>query len=479
VVVFELLKRGLDETRSDRWQSALFLTAAAIALGNAVHINNGFLDLKAISYLSWALLFSALAVLMPRVKWLESRRELPSVLLLAAGLIFQFGKLLNGSPGIYSRLGGPQPYATYFTWLAAAAVVAGSLVPDGTWLRRSRILAFLAIHFALGLWMIHTSPNPSIDVYVFQRDGINELFAGRNPYAMTYPDIYGNTTFYGEGLSVNGRLTFGFPYPPLSLFLAIPGHLFGDHRYSQLGAMTASGALMAFARPGRLGALAAALFLFTPRGLFVLEQGWTEPFLVFLLSATVFAACRRETWVPYLFGLFLVAKQYLVFVVPLAWLIVRRPIADRKELGGWALKALAVGAAVSLPLALWNIGAFTTDVVTLQVHQPFRDDSLSYLAYAVRRGGSPLPTSLAFIAAGLAVALSLLLAPRTASGFAGAVALTYLGFFALNKQAFCNYYYFVLGALCSAVAALQNNDANAGSERIGSAQTGNPDTDGF
>ena len=65
-------------------------------------------------------------------------------------------------------------------------------MPNGTWLRRSRILALLAIHFALGLWMIHTSPNPSIDVYVFQRDGINELFAGRNPYAMTYPDIYGN-----------------------------------------------------------------------------------------------------------------------------------------------------------------------------------------------------------------------------------------------------------------------------------------------
>ena len=221
------------------------------------------------------------------------------------------------------------------------------------------------------------------------------------------------STVYGEGLSVNGRLTFGFPYPPLSLFLAIPGHLFGDHRYSQLVAMTASGALMAFARPGRLGALAAALFLFTPRGLFVLEQSWTEPFLVFLLSATVFAACRREACVPYLFGLFVVVKQYLVFVVPLAWLIVRRPLPDRKDLGRWALKALAIGAAVSLPLALWNISAFTRDVVTLQIHQPFRLDALSYMANAVREGGSPWPASFAFIAAVLAVGLSLLRAPRT------------------------------------------------------------------
>jgi hypothetical protein len=82
----------------------------------------------------------------------------------------------------------------------------------------------------------------------------------------------------------------------------------------------------------------------------------------------------------------------------------------------------------------------------------------------------------AFIAAGLAIALSLLLAPRTAAGFAGAVALTYLGFFAFNKQAFCNYYYFVLGALCSAVAALNDNDPN---ENTHSAQGWDPDADGF
>jgi hypothetical protein len=456
--VWELLKRGLEETRTDRWQSALFLAAAAIALGNAVQIANGFLDPEAITYLSWAFLFCALGVLTPRVNWLEGLREWPSVLLLAAGLIFQFRELFTESPAMYLQVDGPEAYTTYFRWLAAAAVLAGSLVLNGTWFRRSRILALLAIHFGLGLWLIHTSPSPFIDVYVFQRDGVNELFAGRNPYAMTYPDIYGGSTAYGEGLSLNGRLTFGFPYPPLSLFLAIPGHLFGDHRYSQLVAMTGSGALMAFARPGRLAALAAALFLFTPRGLFVLEQSWTEPFLVFLLSATVFAACRRETWVPYLFGLFLVVKQYLVFVVPLAWLIVRRPLPDKKELGRWALKALAIGAAVSMPLALWDVRAFITDVVTLQVYQPFRIDALSYSANAVRAGGSPWPASVAFIAAVMAAGLSLLRAPRTPAGFAGAVALTYFGFFAFNKQAFCNYYYFVVGALCCAVAALDGRE---------------------
>ena len=111
--MLELLKRGLDETRTDRWQSAFFLTAAAIALGNAVHIANGFLHPDAITYLSWAFLFCALAVLTPRVNWLEQRHELPAVFLLAAGLIFQFRELFTDPPGIYLRVEGTQAYATY------------------------------------------------------------------------------------------------------------------------------------------------------------------------------------------------------------------------------------------------------------------------------------------------------------------------------------------------------------------------------
>ena len=37
--------------------------------------------------------------------------------------------------------------------------------------------------------------------------------------------------------------------------------------------------------------------------------------------------------------------------------------------------------------------------------------------------------------------------------FALGLSATFLVFFGLNKQAFCNYYFFVIGALCVAVAA--------------------------
>ena len=48
---------------------------------------------------------------------------------------------------------------------------------------------------------------------------------GVDPYAITFPDIYQGRAYYGSGLSVDGRLQFGFPYFPLSLLLSMPGQI--------------------------------------------------------------------------------------------------------------------------------------------------------------------------------------------------------------------------------------------------------------
>jgi hypothetical protein len=50
-------------------------------------------------------------------------------------------------------------------------------------------------------------------------------------------------------------------------------------------------------------------------------------------------------------------------------------------------------------------------------------------------------------------------APRTAAGFAAGGALILLAFFAFNKQAFCNYYFVVVGALWCAVGAARSTIA--------------------
>src|SRR5262249_47012756 len=200
---------------------------------------------------------------------------------------------------------------------------------------------------------------------------------GLNPYALTFPNIYSDTAYYGPGLTVDGRLQFGFPYPPLSLLLAMPGQLLAaDHRYAQLAAVEISAGLMIFARSHGFGSIAAALFLTTPRMLFVLEQGWTEPFIALGLATVLWRACRVPRFVPWLFGLFLALKQYLILAVPGGLLLVRSP-RQRLQL---VVGASRVVAGVTLPFVIWNPAAFWRSVVTLQLYQPFRPDALSYLS---------------------------------------------------------------------------------------------------
>ena len=53
---------------------------------------------------------------------------------------------------------------------------------------------------------------PGVDVCVFQRDAADALLAGRNPYAITFPDPYGPARgLYGEGVVKDGRTTWGYP----------------------------------------------------------------------------------------------------------------------------------------------------------------------------------------------------------------------------------------------------------------------------
>ncbi len=209
--------------------------------------------------------------------------------------------------------------------------------------------------------------------------------------------------------------------------------------------------------PGARAVAAAALLLFTPRSFFILEAGWTEPFAILMLAATVFCACRRGVaWgvmCAISFGLLLACKQYLILALPLVPLLMSTPTLRAKWIK-MTILAMLVAAAVSLPLVLWDVKAFLNSAVTLQFHQPFRSDALSFLVpLASSRGVAP-PIWLPFAAALVAIGLALWRCPRTPAGFAAAFSLVFFTFFAFNKQAFCNYYALVLAALCCALAAL-------------------------
>jgi hypothetical protein len=448
--------------RADTRLTSFLAALGAVAVGAAVQIADGYGRPAAFVWLTVAVAAVLLAVVLPSHRTLEAvlGRVLPPVLVVA--LVGQLWAMLQRTPA--------RPFDAVPSWrptfllAAVVVVVAACGIAMGRGLvRHLAILALLATHLALGIWTIRVQPQPwpMIDVYMFQRDSVAALLAGVNPYAITFPNPYTNGVYYGPGMVVDGRLTFGFVYPPLSVFLSVLGQWAGgDVRYAQLGAMTLAAAFMAYTRRGRLGGLAAALFLFTPRNLFVLEQSWTEPFVVLFLAATVWCAARHPRVAPYVLGLFLAVKQYAVLALPLALLITRPPMS-LAGLRRTVVPAVAVAAVVTLPLALREPTGFLRAVVELQFYQPFRPEALSYLGLLAGPDlQPPFGTGVAFAVAAAVTGLALWRAARTPAGFALGVSAVFLAFFVLNKQAFANYYFFVIGALCVAVAATQQPAAS-------------------
>ncbi len=373
-----------------------------------------------------ALVLDLWMLLTVKLSWLEpqhaQRRALVALLLLAGGALTAVG------------LNGP------------------------TRLDRARIAAICLCHAALGVIAVQATLHPWNDIYTFHESSFAELLAGRSPYGHYTRNVYRGLhtlAFYGEGLLTDDQalVKIGFPYPPLQLGLSLLGQrLLGDYRFLQGLALTASGALLYLARPGRAAAAGAALLWFSPRLLHTLEAPATEPMVVFFLSLTLFASLRapRLLWLA-LGGLFAI-KQYGVLLAPLAFFLLQPGPARREETLALLLRASLFAALLTLPMALWSPRGFLDDVVLFQVRQPFRIDSLSYAArWAMATGAQP-PAALGFAALALGLWLGARAPDRGAAAFAAGGALAFFAFFAFAKQAFANYYLVVHALACWALA---------------------------
>jgi len=369
-------------------------------------------------------------------------------LLLLTGLILTAAALARP----FARLGSP-------LWLTVMAVytilgLVGALMlvrrlPHTKW----AFALFLLAHAAVTVAFLRSSPF-AIDVEMFLRDGAGALLNGHNPYSMTFPNIYQSPAteqFYGPGVVVNGRVTYGFPYLPIALLVAIPGRLLGDVRYSQLIAMLVTALVLRRLATDRIGRAAAVLGVASPAAIPVLLGAWTEPTLVALLACLVLALERRRyTFVAVFLGLFMVSKQYVVVAIPLIWLI--RAWLTRRVI----VIGVGVAAAVTLPFFLVNPAAFWKAIVSFQLVQPFRADSVSLLVSSVNTFGWPPPWTyslLPLVGGGLTALALALRAPRTPAAFAAGIGLTLLVTILLSKQAFMNYYFLVSGAFLIAAVA--------------------------
>jgi hypothetical protein len=425
----------------DSWAAAWLQAAAAllIATGSGSPEPNAATGVAAL-----ACLLAGLAVLRPPGGLARHFRRRSVATVLGAGLALQI---------LANVVMPPLADARYLLLLILAGIAGVLALFLGGRVSAVLLASAVLAQFVLACWMIATLGAPDGDVHMFQQQGLAALLSGENPYSLRYPNTAGpGSEFYAPELQIGGRLSFGFPYPPSSLLMALPGYLFGgDYRYAAAASITLGALLISAVRPGTVAYGAALIFASSPLTFRILYYGWTEPFVALWLIAGVFAASRLATATPVALGMLAAIKQYTMPVLILAPLLladVRRRIGWRRLVG---VALLTVGV-TALPFVIWHPRDFMFSVVALQAIQPLRVDSSSIPGLLARMGMQVPPAWLGFAIAGFALLLAAWRAPRTTAGYAGAVAFVFLVFFVFSKQAFGNYFLFPLAALASAVA---------------------------
>lgn len=456
------------ESRPDPHRPTLVLSA--VALGFALHINNGFHTPTAIRLVVAGLVLAWAALLVPRLlRFLVPDRDGIVVGLLALGLAVQLVTLMRAPFAMYVERPLPKDHPWFIPLLMAAAVAAVVAAIGRTSWRWLACVTLVAANVALGVITFKASPDPAIDVVTVHRAAFTALEQGQSPYSVTFPDIYkGKERFYPPGAVQDGVVQFGYPYPIVALLMTWPGQLLlGDFRYAELFAL-ALGAVAIACAGGMtsVAVLAMGLLLFTPRVLFELEQAWTEPLLVLWLGIALWA--WRVRWMRLAMtslALLVAIKQYLIVAVPLAWLMPvssSRPVFSRRPSGPTPPRFVErlrapvtiglIAAATFVPVLVWDFDGFLRSALLVQVNENLRSDALSLAVNYSRWAGHEMST-LAYGAIVLtAIVLAAWRAPATPAGYAAALAVVLFTTFAFGKKAFCNYYFFVLATLCATIA---------------------------
>jgi len=450
----------------DSGLGALIVVASLVALGHAVQLSNGSYSPEAFTWAAVAFALALAPAVLPRIRQVDDlavRRLLLPGFALALG--YQFAVLASSSPAIYLDLGGSYALSDFQFLIAIAAVACGFALARSARRDRGLTLVVLALYAAAGWWTLHASPRPHIDVFSIHQESIAALLHGVNPYTITFPNPYHTTMWFAPGAATYDRLLFGYVYPAWTLLLAVPGYVLAhDYRYSFFAAVVLSAALVAYAKRTPWSLAGVALFLFTPRSFFVLEQGWTEPALLIGLALAVFGAARTNFNVLAVgVGIAACSKQYSLIAAP-AVLLLRPVFPDRRSFGIMILKAFGVAALVTLPLVLWGPKAYWYDVFGMQLSAPYRTDALGIPVAWQAKFGTEMPRVLQLAGPLVLATLTVLRAPRTVYGFAWAAGTLYFIFF-MFRQGFCNYYYLVIGVFSFALATAQLDHRRASWQR--------------
>jgi uncharacterized membrane protein len=242
-----------------------------------------------------------------------------------------------------------------------------------------------------------------------------------------------------------------YPYLPLTTVLLAPFRwLASDVRAGLLLAGLLTSWQLRRLAPAAPAALA-LLVLTHPHWAFLVDQSWTEPLLLALLTAAVLAASRDRPGLAVLaLAGALACKQHVVLLLPLFAVWPAFGLRRTAQSAGLAFAAV-------LPWLVWAPHQFWHDAVKANLDLGVIPRALCVPSLLLRHN-IEVGFWFTLLALAVAYAVALLRLPRTASGLALGSALVLLALDLANKQSFFNHYTLPLGLLVVAMAAAGNRD---------------------
>src|SRR5258706_1011506 len=165
------------EKFGDKWIHACLMAAAAIGLGAAIQVRDGLYNPRAFLVLTIALASSLEIYLLPRIPSIEVTGEKLARRVLGVGIAFNFFQFFTyqapGSDYAFQQ-GWLRATPFYYLLLALAALTSIGIVLRP---RAARLLLFVLviIFCVLGAWVLRRVPQPYMDVWPAQMEGIKNF----------------------------------------------------------------------------------------------------------------------------------------------------------------------------------------------------------------------------------------------------------------------------------------------------------------
>lgn len=257
-------------------------------------------------------------------------------------------------------------------WGYGAAAVAATLASLLHWgearERRSRLLLAVAVFAGTALVPLAVAANLRADgdpgdhaqsEVIVVEEGADTLLDGRDPYAEEY--LHGPLSDRPLATKVH------FPYLPAMLVFGVPRALLGhapwaDARvwFTVVSLAIAVVSLRGMQASPQAQVRAFQVLFVLPTGALLLATGGVDiPVLTLLLAVSVLAERGETRGAGLVGGLALATKQTSLLVLPFLVLA----IADRSERRRFLATSGLVGVVLTLPFAVWDLGAFVEDTV--------------------------------------------------------------------------------------------------------------------